>query len=146
LTLVVNNIALLPFLYPISDLEDLHISVLCRADNPIEAGIDDHFFTDKAREGVYGLLGFVDTPKNIHISTEEADSSASGVDDGILFGVDASAELIAVTVGDVQFITEARAVFEAVFGFSRSPNISCGYDLVVPDDDGPDGAAEAGAS
>ncbi len=143
---VVEDIAFLPILDPVADLEGFHLSVGSGTDDADEAGVDQHLFTDKTGEGVYRLELSRSAAVNVHVASEEADSGPGSVDDRILFGVDASAEFIALAVGNIQLVPEAEAVFEAVFRFPWRSDVSGGDDLVVADDNRADRAAKTGAS
>ena len=58
-----------------------------------------------------------------------------GGDDGIGLGVDAAAELIALTAGDVELLAVAVAELRAVDAAARRAVVAGGEDLVVLDDD-----------
>ena len=141
--LVIDDIGFLPVFDPVLDPEDL-ILVICRGTNDaVDAGVDDHFFADKTGEGVDRLFFSIIAAVEVHVSPQQADTSPGGVDDGVLLGVDTPAELIALTVGDVELIAEANSVLIAVLGLPGRPPIACGDDLVVADNKGADRAAEA---
>jgi hypothetical protein len=146
LLLVIDDVAFLPVLYPVLNAKDFRLSVSGRADDSVKAGIDQHFLADKAGEGVYRPRLSRDAAVDIHVASQDADSSPGGVDDGILFGMDAAAQLIALAVGNVELVPEAEAVFKAVLGFPRRPNVTGGDNLVILDDDRSYGAPKAGAA
>ena len=143
--LVIENIPFLPISYPVADQEDIHSSIFGRTDDTIETGIDDHLFTDKTGESVDGFIFSIDTAIDIHVASEKAYSCSSSVNDGVLFGMDTTAELVALAMWYFKFVSKAKAVFKTILGFSGSPRVSCGNDLVASDDDGADQATEAGA-
>lgn len=142
---VIENIPFLPVSYPVAHQEDIHSSIFGGADDAIEAGVDDHLFTDKTGESVDGFIFSIDTAVDIYIASEEANSCSSSVDNGVLFGMDATAELIALAMGDFEFISKAKTVFETILSFSRSSRVSCGNDLVASDNDSANRETEAGA-
>ena len=146
LLLIIDDVAFLPVLHPVFNAKDFHLSVCGRTDDALESGIDDHLLADEAGESVYRLRISRDAAVDVHRASEEADSGPGGVDDGVLLGMDAAAELIALAVGNVELIPEAEAVFKAVLGFPRRAHIAGGDDLVVFDDDCSYGAAKAGAA
>jgi hypothetical protein len=146
LVFVVNDIALLPIFDPICNTEDLHLAVCGRTDDPVDPRVDDHLFTDKTRERIDGRFLSVDLAIDIHVPAEKAHACTGSVDDGILFGVYTPTQLIPLAVGNVQFVSQAGSVLEAILCFSRGSYVSRGNDLIVPDDDRPDRTAEAGTS
>jgi len=64
---VIDDVFLLPILDPIAHPESFHLSVCGRADDAIQAGVDDHFFADKAGEGVYRLGFSRQAAENVHV-------------------------------------------------------------------------------
>ena len=134
---VVYDISFFPFFDPVAHAENFHLRVRCGADDTIQTSVDDHFLTDEAGESINWLEFVNSTSVDVHVSTQEADSSTGCVNDRVLFSVDAPTEFIALAVRDVQFVPEAGTMLEAVLGFPRGSHISCGNDLVIADDDRP---------
>lgn len=143
---VVDDISFSPFLHPVAHAESFHLSVCCGADDPVQAGVDDHLLADEAGERVYRLEFAGSAAVDVHISTQEADSGTGRIDDCVLLSMDAPAEFIALAVGNVQLVSEAGTMFKAVLCFPRRSHVPCGNDLVVADDDRPYGAAETSAA
>ena len=143
---VVNDVVFFPVLDPIIGAEFQHIAVFSRADDAFKSGVDDHFFADETRNGIDRLFFVNRRPVDIDIPAEKTDPCSCGVDDGILFGMNTPAEFIPVSVWYVEFVAEAGAVLKTGFGLPWGADISCGYDLIIADDDCTDRAAETGAS
>jgi hypothetical protein len=108
---VINNIFDLPVFDPILDPEYIHSAFLYGTDNPIQAAVDDHFFTNKTGKGIYGFSCCKVASEYVHVSTEKADSGSGSIDDSVLFGMHASAQLISLTVRDVKFVSQAESMF-----------------------------------
>ena len=121
-------------------------TVFSGADYTVNTGIDNHFLADITGESVYPFVFSSNTAVDVHIASQEADAGTGSIDDGVLFGMDAPAELVALAVWYFQLISQAEAMFEAVFGFPWRSHVSCGDYLVITDDDGSYGSTEAGAS
>jgi hypothetical protein len=145
LMLVVDDIAFFPLVDPIAHFKNGNFFFLSRADHMLEPGIDDHFFADKAGKSIDGTIFSGYAAVEIHISSEQTNACPSRINDGILFGMNTPAQLITLTVGDLQLISKAIAMLEAVLCFSRGPGISCADDLIITDDDGSNDPPEAGA-
>jgi hypothetical protein len=143
---IVNNILILPVLDPIFDAEYFHFTIGGGADDPVQPGINDHFFTYEAGESINGFLFPIFTAEDVHIPSQEAYPGPGGIDDSVLFGMHAAAEFITLAMRDVESISQTVAVFKTVFGFSGSTHIPGGDDLVIPDYDSPNGAAVAGTA
>jgi hypothetical protein len=143
---IIYDIALLPVFYPVQDREDLEFSVGSGTDSSIQPRIYDHFLAYKTWESINVFLLVVDSSMYIDISPQKADSSSSSIDDGILFGMNAAAQLIALSMRNIQFIPEAGILLETISGLSGSADISRGNDLVITDNYGAYRSAEAGAS
>ena len=143
--LVVHDIVFLPVLDPISDQEDLYLSFLGGANDAIEASIDDHLLADEAGKSVKRFIFSQFAGVQIHVSAEKTDTGARSVDDGVLLRMNTPTQLIAVPMWNVQLIPQAIAMFETVFGFSWSTCVTCADDLVIANDDSPDGPAKTGA-
>jgi hypothetical protein len=146
LLFVVNDVVFFPVVDPIVGAEYQYIAVFSRAEDAFQSGIDDHFFADETWDGIDSPVFFYCLPIYIDISAKKTDSRSCGVDDGILFGMNAPAEFITMSVRYVEFVTETGTVLKTGFGFPWGADISCGYNLIIADDDGPDRAAEARAS
>jgi hypothetical protein len=146
LMFVVNDVVFFPVVDPIVGAEYQYIAVFSRAEDACQSGIDDHFFADETWDGIDSPALFDCLSGNIDITAKKTDSRSCGVDDCILFGMNASAEFISVSVGYVEFVTETGAVLKTGFGFPWSADITCGNNLIIADDDGTDRAAEACAS
>ena len=142
---VVEDISLLPLLDPIADLENLHLFVCRRADDAVEARIDDHLLADVTGDGVDRLVFVWNASIDVHVSAQKTDPRSGSVDDGVLFRMDTATQLVSLPVRNFELIPQAEAVFEAVPGFSGSSCVSRGNDLIISDDDGADGTAETGA-
>jgi hypothetical protein len=146
LMFVVNDVVFFPVLDPVIGAEFQYIAVFSRADDAFQSGVDDHFFADETRDGIDSFFLVNRCPVDIDIPAKKTDSRSCGVDDGILFGMYAPAEFIPVSVRYVEFVAEAGSVFKTGFGFPWGSDISCGYDLIITDDDGTDRATETRAS
>ena len=107
LLLVVYDISCLPILDPCGDAEYFHFSLDRRRNNTLDAGINDHFFADKTGNGVDGFPCSEDSAVDIHVAAEKAHAGTGSVDDGVLFGMNASAELVSLAVGDVELVPQA---------------------------------------
>lgn len=125
LLIVIENITFIPILNPITNPENLHFAVCCRADYTIEAGINNHFLADETGESVYWGIFSVNSAVDVNVASKQADASSGSVDDGILLGVNASTQFIPLAMGDVKLVSKAVPVFEAVLGFSWSSYITC---------------------
>lgn len=73
-------------------------------------------------------------------------STRAGVDDRVHFGVDRTAELIALPARDTHAVAGAVAQVGAVLAAARRADIAGGDDLVVFDDDRAEVAPQAGAA
>jgi hypothetical protein len=142
---VIDNIPFLPVPCPFAHQEDVDPTIFLGADDAIKAAVDDHFLTYKTGEGVDRFVFPVDAAEDIHIASQEANPRPGSVDNGVLFGVDAAAELVALAVGDFEFVSKTKSMFEAVLGFSWGSHVSRGDDLVIPDYDGTYRTTKAGA-
>src|SRR4030066_2368161 len=143
---IIEDVGLGPFLSPPGDPESSLPAPGRRADDPVEAGVDDHLLADETGKGIDRLVLSIDGPVDVHVAPEEAHPCPGGVDDGVLFGVDAAAEFVAFPVGDAEPVAEAKAVLLAALRLARGADAAGRDDLVVPDDDGADGPPEAGGT
>jgi len=146
LMFVVNDVVFFPIVDPIVGAECQYIAVFSRTDDAFQSGVNDHFFADETWDGIDSPVLLDRLSIDIDIPAKKTDSRSCGIDNGILFGMNAPAEFITVSVWYVEFVTETGAVLKTGFGFPWGADISCGYDLIIADDDGTDGAAEARAS
>jgi len=145
LTLIIENISFLPILNPVIHSENFHFSIRSGADDAIKACIDNHLFADKTRKGVNRLFFSGDAAKDVYVASQDVHTCSGSVDNGVLFGMNAATQLVALAVRDIEFISQAKTMFKAIFGFSRSSNVSCGYDLVITDNDSAYRSAKTGA-
>ena len=72
--------------------------------------------------------------------------ASGGGNDGVCLGMNASAQFIALTLGDIQLFTGAVAQIAAVQAASGSAHIACGNYLVIFYDYSAEIPAQAGAS
>ena len=98
------------------------------------AAVDEHFAALQA-----GVRRTVD------IAPQNGDTVRRGLDDAVLPGVGAAADLMALSRGDMQFVPEAADI-EAVAHAGGRAVVSGGQDALVLDEDAPDPAADAGGA
>ena len=98
-------------------------------------GVDEHLGADEA-----GLGGAVD------IRALDAHPVQGGLDDDVLFGVQAAADLVALAAGHAQLLAQANPR-PRQWGVSEGgPVVACGQDAFVAHGDGPHLAARAGGA
>src|SRR4030042_1627571 len=129
---IIEDVGLGPFLSPPGDPEGSLPAPGRRADDPGEAGVDDHLLADKTGKGIDRLVLTVNGPVDVHVAPEEAYPCQGGVDDGVLFGVDAAAEFVAFPVGDAEPVAEAKAVLLAAPRVAPGGGGTGRAELVVP--------------
>ena len=109
---VVNDVVFFPFVDPIVDVKCQHIAVFSRTEDVLQSCIDDHFFADETWNGIDSLVLFNSFPEDIDVPAKKTDSRSCGVDDGILFCMNAPAEFITMSVRYVEFVTQAGTVLK----------------------------------
>ena len=123
-------------------------AIFCRAvadDDVFDSGVDDLPLAHGAGGRIRQQLVRLRLPAD-EIERRPEHVLARGRDDGVRFSVDAAAELIALAGRNVQRLPHAEVQIRAVLPPARSPIISRGNNLVIPDDDGPVFSPQAGAA
>lgn len=114
-------------------------------DNALDTGVYDLALAHRAAHRIAQKL------VRARVTPDEVDGrsyhvAAGGGDDGVGFGVDAAAELIALAGGDVQALAGAYAEVCAVAAAARRAVVAGGDNLVRADDYRPVLAPEAGGA
>jgi len=99
--------------------------------NPVDAGIDDHLGADYT-----GHCGAIEG------GAIDIDAVTGGLDNGILLGVQAAAEFVALSRGDIETFPQAAAGI-AVRDAGRYPVVSGGQDIALLDKQSPNLSAQA---
>ena len=103
-------------------------------DDPLDAGVDDHFRADDA-----GLR------RAVQRASLDAAAHAGRLDDGVLLRVQAPAQLVHLAGGHVELLAQAAGLFAVPDALGYAV-VAGGDDAVILYDDRPHPSAQAGAA
>ena len=112
--------------------QDIRIAILI--DHLLNSCINDHLRANNAR-----------MVRTIQGSSPDLDAMVGSLDNRILLGMKAAAELVSLSGRNSLFLSEATNI-QTVFHPGRSSIVTCGQNLLILDEDSPHLSPQAGGS